>query len=329
MQTNTIRHATRELVRALRIIDGTSCTPEVTLSEGHLLLAIAENPETTATELAETLELEKSTISRTIGRLEERGFLAREPSEADARVRSLSLTPAGRDVLAAIDRFADTEVAAALEFLAPDEVDALGTLFQRYSSALRRARATANLTIRPIEQADNAAVGHVIRTVMTEFGAVGEGFSIEDPEVDAMFESYAEPRSAFWVIERDGKVLGCGGVAPLAGADPSICELRKMYFLPALRGFGLGMPLMRRCLEAAREFGFETCYLETLASMHQARALYLRAGFRPTDGPLGATGHHGCDSFMTLDLTAEPAFAAITRSQRVKPATATEVCSET
>lgn len=329
MHINTIRHATRELVRALRIVDGTSCTPEVTLSEGHMLLAIAEHPDPTATELAEMLELEKSTVSRTIGRLEERGYLERQPSAADARVRSLSLTSAGRAVLATINQFADTEVGAALEFLAPDEVDALGTLFQRYSSALRRARATAGITIRPIAQSDNAEVGGVIRTVMTEFGAVGEGFSIEDPEVDAMFENYREPRSAFWVIERDGRVLGCGGVAPLTGADPSICELRKMYFLPELRGYGLGMPLMRRCLDAAREFGFETCYLETLAWMHQARALYLRAGFRAIDGPLGATGHHGCDSFMTLDLTAEPTFAAITRARRSGGAPVSGVCAGT
>jgi putative acetyltransferase len=51
--------------------------------------------------------------------------------------------------------------------------------------------------LRPIAVADNPAVAQIIRTVMTEFGAVGKGYSIEDPEVDAMYEAYQDPRSAY------------------------------------------------------------------------------------------------------------------------------------
>ena len=40
--------------------------------------------------------------------------------------------------------------------------------------------------IRPIAPGDDAAVASVIRTVMPEFGAVGSGFAISDPEVDWM-----------------------------------------------------------------------------------------------------------------------------------------------
>jgi len=39
------------------------------------------------------------------------------------------------------------------------------------------------LTLRPITPTDNAAIANVIRTVMPEFSCVGEGFSINDPEV--------------------------------------------------------------------------------------------------------------------------------------------------
>ena len=40
--------------------------------------------------------------------------------------------------------------------------------------------------IRTITQADDAAMATIIRTVMPEFGAVGSGFAISDPEVDWM-----------------------------------------------------------------------------------------------------------------------------------------------
>ena len=89
--------------------------------------------------------------------------------------------------------------------------------------------------LRPIEARDDAAMARIIRTVMSEFGATGSGFAINDPEVDWMSRAYAEPRSAYFVVERDGEVIGGGGVAPLDGGDDGTCELRKMYFLQARR----------------------------------------------------------------------------------------------
>ena len=80
----------------------------------------------------------------------------------------------------------------------------------------------------------------VIRRVMPEFGADGPGFAIHDPEVEHMHAAYAQPRSAYSVVELDGRVCGGGGVAALADAEADICELRKMYFLPELRGMGAG-----------------------------------------------------------------------------------------
>lgn len=44
--------------------------------------------------------------------------------------------------------------------------------------------------------------------------------------------------------DRNGNLLGTYGLSPLSS---EVCELRKMYFLPAIRGVGLG----RRVLERA------------------------------------------------------------------------------
>jgi len=159
-----------------------------------------------------------------------------------------------------------------------------------------------NYSIREIEARDEPAIADIIRAVMPEFGAGGEGFAIHDSEVDAMHAAYAGPRAAYFVVEQDGRVLGGGGVAALEGGGDDVCELRKMYFLPELRGRGAGHALMRRCLDAAREMGFRQCYIETLTGMDGARALYLKSGFRPIEGPLGATGHFGCNRFYLREL---------------------------
>lgn len=156
--------------------------------------------------------------------------------------------------------------------------------------------------IRTMRAADNARVAHIIQTVMTEFGAVGCGYSIEDAEVQSMYEAYPAPGSAFFVVEHDDRILGCGGMGPLAGGEADVCELRKMYFLPELRGTGMGSKLMDVILEAARASRYRRCYLETLERMEQARSLYARCGFQVIDEPLGQTGHGSCNHWMLLEL---------------------------
>jgi putative acetyltransferase len=151
--------------------------------------------------------------------------------------------------------------------------------------------------IRPIEPRDDFAIARIIRTVMPEFGADGPGFAIHDTEVDAMSAAYQPPTGAYFVVEILGQVLGGAGIAALPGADPDVCELKKMYFLPELRGRGYGSMLIERCLTAARELGYARVYLETLTGMDQAQALYVHKGFAPIPKALGATGHFGCNRF--------------------------------
>lgn len=156
--------------------------------------------------------------------------------------------------------------------------------------------------IRPITPADDAAMARIIRSVMPEFGASGCGFAINDPEVDWMSRAYAAPRHAYFVLEREGEVLGGGGIAPLTNGDADTCELRKMYLLRQARGLGAGAAMMARCLDAARAAGFRQCYLETLTGMDAAMRLYERSGFTRIDRAMGDTGHGGCNTFYLRTL---------------------------
>lgn len=158
------------------------------------------------------------------------------------------------------------------------------------------------MTVRKIKKEDNPQIAAIIREVMTEFGASGEGFSIHDKEVDEMYESYTSPRAAYFVVENDNRILGGGGIAPLQGADEEICELKKMYFLPEVRGKGMGKEIMNTCLAEAKFMGYKKCYIETVSQMEAANKLYLRSGFNKIDKPMGSTGHFGCTSFYLRDL---------------------------
>lgn len=156
--------------------------------------------------------------------------------------------------------------------------------------------------IRPIRKEDNAAVKNLIQSVMPEFGASGAGFAIHDAEVHDMYSGYQDDRSVYYVCVVNGQIVGGAGIAPLKGGDTSVCELKKMYFLPSARGRGYGRSTLMVCIEKARELGYKKCYLETFNTMKDAMVLYEKAGFRKISQPLGNTGHFACDTFYELAL---------------------------
>ncbi|MCR9247249.1 MAG: GNAT family N-acetyltransferase [bacterium] len=158
--------------------------------------------------------------------------------------------------------------------------------------------------IRPSRPQDDETIRSIIHDVMTEHGCTSDGFAIHDPEVQAMHGAYAKPGAAYFVVEHDGMVLGGAGYARLDGTDATdgICELRKMYFRDNARGLGLGNQMLGLLLEEMRHAGYARCYLETTSWMQAAQRLYRHHGFEELPGPLGATGHHGCDKYFARAL---------------------------
>ena len=156
--------------------------------------------------------------------------------------------------------------------------------------------------IRPIQKADNNAVATVIRSVLIEHNVPKVGTAYADVSLDSMFETYSEPRSRYFVVEHNNKIIGGAGISQLANEKETICELQKMYFLPEARGLGIGEQMMQRCLDEATTLGYAKCYLETMPYMEAAQKLYKKFGFVYIDAPMGCTGHTSCPVWMLTDL---------------------------
>lgn len=157
--------------------------------------------------------------------------------------------------------------------------------------------------IRPIAPEDNRVLADIIINSLLEFGASGEGFACNDTETQAMYEAYQEPgRKYFTLLNAETQeVVGGGGIAPLKGSR-EICEFVKMYYVPEVRGLGLGRKMLELCIAEARKMGYKKMYLETLERMDAARALYEKYSFEQIKSPLGATGHYSCDAFYIREL---------------------------
>ena len=156
--------------------------------------------------------------------------------------------------------------------------------------------------IRPILKKDNPQMAKVIRQVLIDFGVPKVGTAYADITLDTLYEVYQYPRAIYFVVELEGKVIGGVGISQLENSVENICELQKMYFLPECRGLGLGNKMIDLCLEKAKEYKFEKCYLETMTYMKAAQGLYLKKGFKYLDGPMGNTGHYSCPVHMLKEL---------------------------
>ena len=162
---------------------------------------------------------------------------------------------------------------------------------------------TDNLIIRPIGPNDNAAMAHIIRQSLEEFGANRPGTVYFDASTDRLFELFSSsPSSAYFVVEKENVLLGGAGIYPTEGLPADTCELVKMYLSPSARGLGLGRKMIGFCLQKAKENGFSSVYLETMPELRKPVSMYEKFGFQYLDGPMGNSGHNGCDIWMLKAL---------------------------
>lgn len=158
------------------------------------------------------------------------------------------------------------------------------------------------MIIREIQPQDNEQIANVIRQVFISDDYPKTGTAFADKQLDFMFETYDKPKSKYFVVEIEGKIVGGAGVSQLDNSEENICELQKMYFLQEARGKGIGFEMIQKCLTKAKEFGYEKCYLETLPEMLAAQSLYKKVGFEYLCEPLGGTGHTSCPVWMLKRL---------------------------
>jgi DNA-binding MarR family transcriptional regulator len=120
-KTRKFRALLRKLVRLLsneETESGYSCG--LTFTQCHSLLEIGEKESTTIAELADSLNLDKSTLSRTVESLVSQRLIHRREHPDDRRFKVLRVTAKGETVRREIDARADERFRRALKAI-PNE----------------------------------------------------------------------------------------------------------------------------------------------------------------------------------------------------------------
>ncbi|MGR5065379.1 bifunctional helix-turn-helix transcriptional regulator/GNAT family N-acetyltransferase [Photobacterium sp. DNB22_13_2] len=301
MDAASLRAQSRLLVRELGMLDHQCGNLDITPVQAHALIELENHP-LSVNQLAARLRVDKSNASRTSASLLNAGLLTTHADPEDGRKQLSRLSIQGQALLDTLNESLNQQVAHFMEQLDQDEIASLIQSLQRYTRAIQANKQQEGYQLRLLTPLDNAAMAAVVRRVSDEHGLTADkGYGVSDPTLDALSEVYSAPGSAFWVVERDNRILGGGGIASLAGEE-GVCELQKMYFLPELRGKGFARRIAATALKFARQQQYKACYLETTASLQAAINLYLGLGFVRIPHAMGQTGHDACEVRMLKTL---------------------------
>jgi putative acetyltransferase len=159
-----------------------------------------------------------------------------------------------------------------------------------------------DIVFRPIEKKDNKEIAELIRMVFREFNIHKPGTVYFDPTTDNLYELFRTAGSEYWIAEQNGIIVGGCGVYPTPGLPERCAELVKFYLSSSQRGKGIGRQLMDKTFESAKRMGYNQLYLESLPELGRAISLYEKADFKFITGPMGKSGHFGCNIWMLKDL---------------------------
>ncbi len=259
---------------------------ELSLTEVRVLYELAHHsPQSphalTASALALELGLDMGYLSRILRRFEARAWVTRQPAPHDARQSLISLTKAGRQAFAPLERKSREEAAALLVAVpAPRQVaviDAMRTI----QSALSPAEASPTIAQATLREPLPGDMGWVVQQhgeiYAREYGWNAE-FEALVIDIVARYMRTRQPDwERCWIAELDGQRVGAVFVVR---KSKQVAQLRMLILTPQARGLGLGARLTDECIAFARGKGYRKMVLWTNSCLTAARALYAKRGFR-------------------------------------------------
>ena len=222
-------------------------------------------------ELRVRLDLDSGYLSRLLRSLERDGLVVVGADQADKRVRTASLTAAGRAERDLLDRRSD-ELARSL--LAPLSADHRARLVEAMGVIERLL--TAGLVEMRIEDPRSAAARFCLESYFAELDTrFDTGF---DParSIPADAEELTEPAGLFLVARLHGEPIGCGALK-LDGDVPFY--IKRMWVAPSARGLGVGRRILHELEDHARRRSATVVHLETNKALHEAARLYRSEGY--------------------------------------------------
>jgi putative acetyltransferase len=119
-------------------------------------------------------------------------------------------------------------------------------------------------------------VGRILFLQYAESLDLDLGFQDFPTELKAIDKQYSKPTGALLLAYKNSIPVGCVGIRKF---DEDTAELKRMYVQTEYRKYKIGMKLLERIVEIAKELNYKSIRLDTLPTMSNAQRLYRSFGF--------------------------------------------------
>ena len=221
------------------------------------------------------LGLDSGYVSRLLRSLEANGLVVVDPSESDRRVRTVRLTPDGREERELLAQGSDELARSFLEPLSESRRRRLVAAM----SEVERLLTAAMVEIHEVDPALPVAQ-LCLRAYVEELGRRFAGGFDPAMSISAGLDELRPPAGAFLLASLRGGPIGCGALK-FHGEEPT--ELKRMWVADAARGLGIGRRLLEELERRAAADGSTIVRLETNETLGEAIALYRSAGYVEVD----------------------------------------------
>jgi DNA-binding MarR family transcriptional regulator len=252
-----MRAFNRLVTRQIRVLDDRYLGHRP-LGECRVLYEIGERG-STPRDVRIRLGLDSGYLARMLRALQRDGLVDSAPDPADRRSKRLTLTPAGREELRALEAISDELAASALEPLDGEQRERL----LRAQAEIRRLLARSMVSI---ERADPASP-EARWCIQHYFAELGERFGL-DPSKTLPHEG---EDIVFLLARFDGQPAGCG----VLKGD----EIMRMWVDRPHRGLGIAARLLDALEAEAAGRGVTRVRLYTNGTLAEAQAMYRARGY--------------------------------------------------
>lgn len=101
-------------------------------------------------------------------------------------------------------------------------------------------------------------------------------FQSFDKELQTLEKMYAPQNGGIVLCKLEDEFIGCSAIRRI---DTDICELKRMWVKPGHQNKGIGVGLLKECIQMAEKLKYKCIRLDTLERLAAAIHLYKKHGF--------------------------------------------------
>jgi DNA-binding MarR family transcriptional regulator/GNAT superfamily N-acetyltransferase len=269
-----VRRFNRTVTQRVGALDDTFLSRGRPLGQARLLWEIGAEARAVRS-LRSRLDLDSGYLSRLLRALQADGLVVVGADDADGRVRTVRLTPAGLVERAELDRRADGLAASILQPLNDDQ---RGRLIAAMGEVERLL--VASMVDVAVADPRHPDARYCIGAYVTELGHRFDGGFDPARSISVTDEELTLPAGLLLVATLHTDPVGC---VALRLHQDGCADVKRMWVSPTVRGLGLGRRLLAEIEARAAAHSVRTLRLETNRALSEAIGLYRAAGYREVD----------------------------------------------